>query len=304
MINSVNFSCQNQANRLGNPPSVEKQQKTQAENIPFGNSYYQTYNPYYSEHPLKDKLFRLTNSVLGTIGFNAALWWLQDFVNGKVLVGKINKHFTNGIKNPEELMPLAFEMRQKEGLNNSVKISGGNKGEACFSHIGNEVIVGEDQLSSLFHEIGHAKIENKTEFLKLLQRNRGNYTILSLALYSLMSQKRHQSEDAFGDHKKSLGTKIKNFLSRSTLLVPLLAFSPELITEAKASQYGLKFLKEKVAQGKLDKNIYSKIKKSYATCFGTYLFIPISIILMELLFSGVEKEVQKQKRRSYIVTNY
>jgi len=120
-----------------------------------------------------------------------------------------------------------------------------------------------------------------------------------MALYALRSSQNPRRKDIFGDDRKSFGTKVKEFLSRSTLIVPLLAFSPELITEYKASSYGLKFLKEKLKEGRIDERTFKNIKRSYITCFGTYLFFPVSIILMELLLSGIEKEVNKHKSNNY-----
>lgn len=304
---NVNFSNINPLNKNGSQVQYAEQKRQKhcaanlrGKNVSFGDEYY-------SDHPLKDGLLSLTNGFLGIIGFNAALWWIQNFVNGKILVGKINKHFTKNLDNPEQLEQLALEMRDKEGLSD-VDIKSGNPGEAFYTETGiperrirpNSIRVGEDQVSSLFHELGHAKIENKTEILKFLQRRRGNYAVLALALYALMSQGQNQRRsDVFGDERKSFGAKVKDFFTRSTLIVPLLAFSPELITEAMASKYGLKFLKEVKNAGRIDKKTFRNIKRSYITCFGTYLFIPVSIILMELLFSGIEKEINKHKSSQY-----
>ena len=295
MLNSVNFLNLNRTNGFGNQLSAEKRQKNQAGGKCFGSGYYTDYYPEYyqdySPHQIKDGLLNLTNGILGIVGFNAALFAVQNFVNGKILVGKINKHYTDKIHNDNQLVNLASKMLEDNGLDKKVTFVPGKTGEAYYSALGNRVVIGGDKASALFHEIGHAIIENKSGILKTLQDHRGHYTVAALALYALMSQRRQK--DAFGDKRQGLGTKIANFLSRGSLLVPLLAFSPELITEFKASQYGLKFLKGKG----VDKALYKNIKNSYRACFATYLFIPVSIILMELLFSGIEKEVRKQKQR-------
>lgn len=232
----------------------------------------------------------ITNSLLGLVGFNAALWWIQSKVNGDILVGKINKHYTDKIHNDEKLTKLADDMLDFHKLKGKVETVVGPDGEAYYSALGNRIVTGRDKASALFHEIGHAVIENKTTFLKFLQDHRGSYTVIALALYALMSQNKKQSYNPYEEQNEGFGSKVKNFLSRSTLLVPLLAFSPELITEAMASKKGLDFLK-----GKVEKPLYNNIKNSYRACFATYLFIPVSIILMELLQSGIEKEVQKHR---------
>lgn len=303
-MNNVNFSNTVSLQTSGvNVQSVKQKRQTNRvanigeQKVSFGDGYY-------SDHPVKDGLLSLTNGALGLIGFNVALWWIQNFVNGKILVGKINKHFTKDLNNPQQLEQLAFDMRKKEDLTN-VGMYLGQEGQAFFNDAENAVVVGKNEFSSLFHELGHAKIENKTQILKFLQRNRGSYAVLALALYALMSQGKHSGQnDVFGDERKSFGTKVKDFFSRSTLIVPLLAFSPELITEAMASKYGLDFLKEvleaqkkgkPISNIKIDERTIRNIKRSYITCFGTYLFIPVSIILMELLFSGIEKEINKHK---------
>lgn len=239
----------------------------------------------------------LTSSLLGIVGFNAALIAIQDIVNGKILIGKINEHYTKKINDNEKLTSLADEMLKTPGLETVHREFGGT-GEAFYTSTGipkrkilpNTVVIGTDKCSALFHEIGHAIIENKTTFLKFLQDHRGSYTVIALALYALMSQNKKQSYNPYEEQNEGFGSKVKKFLSRSTLLVPLLAFSPELITEAMASKKGLDFLK-----GKVEKPLYNNIKNSYRACFATYLFIPVSIILMELLQSGIEKEVQKHR---------
>jgi hypothetical protein len=93
--------------------------------------------------------------------------------------------------------------------------------------------------------------------------------------------------------------KVKNFLNKNDWAIPLIAFSPELITEAKASQIGIKFLKEKMMEGKLDKSVFKNIKKSYLTCFSTYLFIPVSIMLIDAIRNSANKNVQKHNQRMY-----
>lgn len=294
MINSVNFPNLNQTSVFDNKISAQNRQKNQAENIHFGDYYSGYYAP---SHPLKDGLLSLTNGLIGLFGFNAVLWGIQDFVNGKILVGKINKHYTDKIHNELQLTQLASKMLEDNGLDKTVKREIGRNGEAYFTALGNKIVTGADKSSALFHEIGHSIIENNTTLLKGLQRFRGNYTILALGLYALMSQGQKKNQDVFGDEKQGFFTKAKNFLSRSTLLVPLLAFSPELITEAMASKLGIDFLSKQQKLGKISEEALKNIKKSYAACFGTYLFIPVSIIMMELLTSGIEKEINKHKSR-------
>lgn len=244
----------------------------------------------------------ITNDLMGLVGFNAILWWLQSKVNGDILIGKINKHYTDKINDNETLGKLAEEMRHEvnKGLapQRHVAFAPEAPGEAYYKDSTNKVYIGEDKVSALFHELGHAKIENKTTVLRALQRFRGHYTPIALAIYALMSQNRKQSYNPYGEaQEQTFGDKVKNFFSRSSLLVPLIAFSPELITEAMASKYGMKFLKEKVKEGKLPEALKKNIGRSYLACFGTYLFIPVSIILMEALQSSLEKEVHKLKQK-------
>lgn len=243
----------------------------------------------------------LTNDIMGLIGFNALLWWVQSKVNGDILIGKINKHYTDKINDNETLGKLAGQMLNK--LNKDlpqerhITIEPEAPGEAYYKDITNKVYIGEDKVSALFHELGHAHIENKTTILKSLQRFRGHYTPIALVLYAMMSQNRKNSYNPFEPQEQTFGDKVKNFLSRSSLLVPLLAFSPELITEAAASKKGMDFLKEKVKEGTITKEMRKNIGKSYLACFGTYLFIPVSIILMEVLQHSLEKEVQKLRQK-------
>ena len=265
-----------------NSPQINPRQAQSAEN-------YGCVKPYKAKKPItfgyrqedntgafqniKNTLAVLTNDLIGLVGVNAALWYLQGFVNGKILVGKINKHFTKNIteKDSKKLVDLAQEMvneKPNNGLNNLGFVPG-KLGEAYYTHRENVVVVGKDNISSLFHEIGHAMIENKTKFLKKLQRSRGNYTALSLILYTLISQRR-ANNDYYEDKKAGLFTKVKNFISNNDYVIPLLAFSPELITEGMASHYGLKFLRGKVKEKAIAQSLFNNIKKSYITCFSTY----------------------------------
>lgn len=291
MINSVSYntncaSTRNAQNK-GVMPDLSRK------NLSFG--YGEQDNSLFDN--VKYGFASLTSSLLGIVGFNAALIAIQDIVNGKILIGKINEHYTKKINDNEKLTSLADEMLKTPGLETVHREFGGT-GEAFYTSTGipkrkilpNTVVIGADKGSALFHEIGHAIIENKTTFLKFLQDHRGRYMYIALALYALMSQNKKQSYNPYEEQDQSFGSKVKNFLSRSTLLVPLLAFSPELITEAMASKYGLKFLK-----GKVEKPLYNNIKNSYRACFGTYLFIPISIILMEVLQNSLEKGIQKHR---------
>lgn len=289
MINSVKINGINYANAqkqsVSGPDSSRISEKNTLQKNPQNNP---TFGYYREENEgafskLKHGIISITSGIVGLVGFNAALWWLQNFVNGKILVGKINKHFTKDITDNNKLANLAFEMKdskENKGLNN-LQIFEGTPGEAYYSHVAdkglpaNRVVVGKDSYSSLFHEIGHAKVENKSFLMKNLQRFRGHYTPLSLALYALLSGNKDKKSPDW--------------------VIPLLAFSPELLTEGMASHHGLKFLKEKVKEGKLEKSVFSKIKKSYITCFGTYLFVPVSIILLDAIRNSAHKH--KQERR-------
>lgn len=282
MIGNINLSNMNPSNGTGNKKYSAPNQLHK--NLPFG--YEEGYQSHFQ--PLKDWIVMITDDAVGIIGMNAALWGLQRFVNGKILVGKINKHFTKDIKDVRKLDYLADEMLYKHGLLEKVEQFIGPNGQAFFDHSKNIIVTGKDQYSSLFHEIGHAMIENKTVLLKKLQRFRGHYSILSLALYALLSQRPKQNDD-----DQSFGS----IINKSDVVVSLLAFSPELITEAKASQEGLKFLKQKLSDGIIEKSLYKNIKKSYITCFATYLFIPVSIILIDMLRNSANNARRKRIMR-------
>lgn len=284
MINSVNFNNfqpYKKAETSGYSKPVQPQPA-----VPFG----------YREQSqgilgsIKDSFLTLTDDVLGVVGLNAALWWIQDFVNGKLLVGKINKHFTDKIpiEEKQNFHVFADEMLQQHKLENKVGIHyNGKPGEAYFTHDGNFIKVGPNQHSSLFHEIGHAVEENNTTIFKKLQRFRGKYAILSLALYALLSGRKQQNDGNYD---------IGSHLSKTDVAIPLLSFAPELVTEAKASFEGLKFLKTKIGKG-ITEATYKNVRKSYLTCFGTYLFIPLSIIIMDALRSGANKVREKHQAK-------
>lgn len=248
---------------------------------------------------IKDSFLMLTGDALGLVGFNVGLAWLQNLVSGKLLVGKINKHFTDNIT-PEEqakLPSLAKEMLEQHGLKDKVEINyKGGKGEAFYTHTGdperkiraNSILVGKDTHSSLFHEIGHAVEENNTTIFKKLQRGRGRYAYISMLLYAMLSGRKQQNDGSYS---------IGSALSKADVAIPLIAFAPELITEAKASLTGLKFLKEKKIAGKISESLYKNTRHSYLACFGTYLFVPLSIIIMDALSSGANRARERYNAR-------
>lgn len=294
MINSVNaysvnaYSVNNTYKKDFGSKKTSKSNQSRV-NLTFGDSYQSS--PFQG---LKDLAVTLTNDVVGLFGVNAALMAMQRFVNGKVLIGKINKHFTKDITDADnnKLAKLADEMREQKGLANKLIFNKGNPGEAYYTHLGNKIVVDPKQMSSIFHEIGHAIEENSTKVLKFLQRGRGHYTELSLALYMLMSMRPKKKDHYQDTENQGIGSKIANFVSKSDAVIPLLAFAPELITEGKASQYGLKFLKEKLGK---EAPLYKNIKKSYLTCFATYLFIPVSIMLVDAIRNSANKAMQRRK---------
>lgn len=292
IINNVN-SLNNYNISVGNTEKKTCANKFQnKQNVPFGDSE-GSQNPFSS---IKDALLILTNSAVGLAGFNTVLAAMQKFINGKVLIGKINNHFTKNITSEEnkKLFKLATEMNEGTGQKlegKGVKIlTDGAKGEAYYTHQGNFVRVGKGENAPLFHELGHAIEENCTNIFKKMQRFRGHYSELSLALYFLMSLRPKKKDYNQDPQNQTFGDKVKNFFSKSDAVIPLLAFSPELITEGKASLEGLKFLKGTLGK---DSTLYKNIKKSYITCFLTYLFVPVSIMLLEMLRKSADKAAQK-----------
>ena len=201
--------------------------------------------------------------------------------------------------NPDEITNLGLRMLQDKGLmQNPVKqtadigsvftdglkklnlIIENTGNNAYFDHVNKQIRVSKNTLLSLPHEIGHAVEEHSTTFFKALQRFRGNYTMLALILYGLG---RNKSTNKKG--KETFIGKIQNTLYKYNLLVPLIAFSPELITEFKASKIGIDYLK----QIKAPKNIIKAAKKHYAIAFCTYLALPAFAVLDNLIIKKAFK---------------
>lgn len=293
MLSSVGFSDikQKYNHNVSNPP-VEKgfENKNSAKNIAFKGEAFDN---------VKHSIFNLTENIIGLVGVNAFLWWVQDFVNGKILIGKIHKHYTEKLKNPIELHNLGVKMAEPLIKDTGLKISydPSNPHTAYYTHEQNRVVVAQKSVSAIFHEVGHAMIENKTKFLRFLQRSRNSYAPISLALYTLISQRNRYAQD------NEKGGGILGFIGRHDYVIPLLAFSPELITEAGASLYARSFLRKSKMHIK-DKAAYNNIMKSYLAAFGTYLFIPVSIMLVDSIRSSVRKQRQKHMQKQYIQNGY
>lgn len=162
-------------------------------------------------------------------------------------------------------------------LNLFVEKTGQN---AHFDYINKAIKVSKNTLLSLPHEIGHAVQENNTTILKKLQRFRGNYSFLALLLYGLG---RNKSTDP--KEKKSIFGKAQDILHKYNLLIPLIAFSPELITEFAASKIGTNSLKKANAP----KSLINSARKHYAIAFCTYLALPLFAVLDNLILKKASK---------------
>ncbi|MDD3436168.1 MAG: hypothetical protein PHC64_03340, partial [Candidatus Gastranaerophilales bacterium] len=185
MIKNVTQTNINHSAFAGNKRCFANKEQAQ---LSFGDYYDSSPSPLQS---IKDGIATLTDDVVGFIGINAVLWYLQNFVNGKILSGKINKYFTSKIPDKEKLLELANNMKtaKENGISHVNIKTIAQDGVAFFDHLKNVVVVGKNEHSALFHELGHAIQENNTRFFKWLQRGRGHYTFLALALYTLMAQR-------------------------------------------------------------------------------------------------------------------
>lgn len=172
-----------------------------------------------------------------------------------------------------------------------------NGQNAHFNPMNKEIRVSKNTLLSIPHEIGHAVEEHGTKFLKQLQRNRGNYTTLALMLYGLGREKSTNKKG-----KETFIGKIQNTIYKYKMLIPLLAFSPELITEIAASKIGLNYIRthiqnlknkpaiiENLKSIEASEKILKAAKKHYAIAFCTYLALPIFAVLDNFIFEKTTK---------------
>lgn len=208
--------------------------------------------------------------VVLTLGYLASQF-LKKCTNS-YLISYLDKH-----KNiaPKEILDTSAKMLKEKGLLNKIKIYIlDDKKEAYYTHKGNYIKIHKDKLLALPHEIGHGIVENKTTVLKYLQRFRGRYAAIALALYALG---RSKPDNPFSEEEQSTFAKMQNFLHKYRILIPMIAFSPELITEFAASKYGLDGLK-KYASPALQK----AARKHYIAAFCTYLAFPVFAMLDNL----------------------
>lgn len=269
-----------------------------------------SYAPYYPM-PVQEEDFFDSNE--GKAATNAGAVLGLGLVVREAMKTWSNKLFTNYFsKHPDvdknELLKISTNMlkdkiNESKGSNfKNIKYEIAEAGQdAFFDHFNNRIKVTKDTLISMPHEIGHAVQEHSTKFFKMLQRNRGNYTFLALLLYGLGRNKPTNKKG-----KQTLWTKFQNILYKYNILVPILAFSPELITEFKASKIGIDYLKQNVKniENKLKQNVSNKqlgtqltnsknilkaAKKHYAVAFCTYLALPVFAMLDNLIFKQASK---------------
>ena len=166
--------------------------------------------------------------------------------------------------------------------------------DAFFNHVDNYIKVTKNTLISLPHEIGHAVQEHSTKLLKRLQLMRGKNAQLALLLYGL-----GRAKPADNSNQSFFG-KIQNFLYKYNVLIPLLVFAPELITEFMASKIGIDSIKKHITNLKTNttknnksiinsEKILKTAKKHYAIAFCTYLSLPLFAVLDNLIFQKASK---------------
>src|SRR5574344_1787124 len=121
---------------LQNPCFYGKKQVNFGNQNPYeDDSFEQQHAP--ARHAVRNFVKAITGSVISIIGFNLGLYLLQDIVSSKLLVGKINKHFTDKISDNLKLAKFADEMRSKLKIND-VKFYQGKIGEAFYTRNGNK----------------------------------------------------------------------------------------------------------------------------------------------------------------------
>lgn len=243
-------------------------------------SYYQPYYPaseYFDEYSTSDS----------DAAANTGIIFLAGLAIREALSKFSNDFFSKYLSkkrdiDPNEIIEISKKMIKDKGLDKKgLRCEVFEKGnDAYFSHLENKIKVTKDTLLALPHEIGHAVEEHNTKILKKLQRFRGQYAMLALILYGLG---RDKSSDP-NSQNTTIG-KIRNFLHKYNLLVPLAAFSPELITEFSASKIGIDYLKKANAS----KALISAAKKHYAAAFCTYLSLPVFAIMDNLIFKSTQK---------------
>ena len=206
--------------------------------------------------------------------------------------------FTTSNSNLAQQLPEAaeawFNKKDTIGKLDGVFINHSGQ-DAFFTAEKNFIKVTKETLISLPHEIGHAIEEHSTNILKKLQRSRGQYAALALFLYGLGREK-----PANENGRQSLFDKIQNTLYKYNILIPLLAYAPELITEFTASKIGIDYIKKHINNLKTDvaqnaksieksQNILKVAKKHYAIAFCTYLSLPLFAVLDNYIFKKATK---------------
>lgn len=250
------------------------------------------------EESNKDLILKIIVALGSVVGIN--------FINEK-LQNQLRKYITNPILNREHVMDekyildLAKKMGEKNGLTGDKEIeiimdpdtssrTAGfiEKHKIDMPEIkGGAIGISQKELISIFHEMGHAIIENKKFLLKHLQRFRGEYAYVASFLYAIANHKPKRNEDLNLNEQKDK-TKSSSY-KNARYLIPFIAFAPELITEIKASKYGLKFLKEE----KVGPKLIGAAKKHYLAAFATYLFVPTSIVITDKLYNFINEKFQK-----------
>ena len=133
-----------------------------------------------------------------------------------------------------------------------------------------EAFAPREMPSLIFHELGHAVIDCKTKFLRFLQ-NHSEFgkKVLPWAWLALPFIDDIARQEKSMD-KDSTFSKMVSFIHNHVGSIVFLTFIPQLISEAMASHYGIRFAKIAEKAGELAKKDVNLLKTRYKWAFGTY----------------------------------
>ncbi len=141
---------------------------------------------------------------------------------------------------------------------------------ACYMQGENKVIIPDKTFqTSVFHEMGHAMNFNDKGIFKKLSKSRALGKLAPLVLLvSLLNKRKTTDEISSNDSKVQKGA---DFIKRNAGKLTALALLPKLLEEGVASLRGGKVAKGLMEDGKLSKELLSKVKRINAYGFSTYL---------------------------------
>ena len=212
-------------------------------------------------------------------------------LSGKVFQNMSEKAATDM---PEEMQQLTAGIKEAvtdiAAKGTAITYKLGNN--AAYLPRANKIITPDKTLqTSVFHEMGHALNNNGGVILKALSKSRPAAKTLPAVILAvaLLNKRKTTDEQSASDGKIQ---RVKDFVKRNAGKLTALSILPMVAEEGIASLRGGKIAKDLFKDGKLSKEILSKVNKTNLAGFASYAAYMAGMVAIANLTIKVKDKLQ------------